>query len=335
LDELADILTVANAAQKKLDDLANSDQTTFTVNEIKTVVAELFTLDGMKVCGMTIGEITAVGGKEALMEAYGNFNNNIVVDMNGGIYSEIADLAGKFSGKAEVTIPDFGKPDAIMQANKAETDVADLSSINTKIASKPAPKGTSDVQTISDAYGYVIDLAFRTNASGSNLLLQTAAEARIHGADSETMGGGSTMSFTISEGFTVEKMQSLMGKIKVVFFKNDGTNEIVAIAGVDTADAATTVTGSTVTAPLKIVKDTGFATQAQAKICALSANTEVKISALVYLDGTQVTNADVGTGALSMYGSLNLQFSSSATLVPMDYSAGYAAPVTVTESAAG
>lgn len=48
-------------------------------------------------------------------------------------------------------------------------------------------------------------------------------------------------------------------------------------------------------------------------------NTPTAISAIVYLDGDHVDNADVANAAQSMSGTLNLQFSSTATLTPMDY----------------
>ena len=57
------------------------------------------------------------------------------------------------------------------------------------------------------------------------------------------------------------------------------------------------------------------------KIMALTQNTATAMSVLVYLDGNTVTNADVAaTGSTSMTGTMNLQFSSSATLIPMEYS---------------
>jgi hypothetical protein len=118
-------------------------------------------------------------------------------------------------------------------------------------------------------------------------------------------------------------MKALMNHIKVVFFLNDGdTKAVLAEARLDTANAK--VSGNDVTADLKIWNGTGFAAQADAAIYNMPTNSAVKISALVYLDGETITNADVGTGALSMSGRMNLQFSSSANLVPMDYSAGYA-----------
>ena len=49
-------------------------------------------------------------------------------------------------------------------------------------------------------------------------------------------------------------------------------------------------------------------------------NTATTVSALVYLDGANITNADVAaTASTSMTGTMNLQFASSANLVPMEY----------------
>jgi hypothetical protein len=60
--------------------------------------------------------------------------------------------------------------------------------------------------------------------------------------------------------------------------------------------------------------------QADAKIQALSQNAATAVSVLVYLDGTTMTNADVGFDkSSSVTGTANFQFSSSATLVPMEY----------------
>ena len=55
-------------------------------------------------------------------------------------------------------------------------------------------------------------------------------------------------------------------------------------------------------------------------IMPLTQNSAHRLSVLVYLDGNKITNGSVAaTAATSMTGSMNLQFSSSATLVPMDY----------------
>ena len=55
-------------------------------------------------------------------------------------------------------------------------------------------------------------------------------------------------------------------------------------------------------------------------IMSLTQNDPTKLTAIVYLDGDIVDSSMVSaTAARSMTGTLNLQFASSATLVPMDY----------------
>jgi len=176
---------------------------------------------------------------------------------------------------------------------------------------------------ITDFYGYIIDLAFRTNVAGSNLLLQTAAQNRIYSNNTENeaiMGSGSTMTFTGSDTFKAPNVQKLMKHIRMVFFQpSDGT--ILAYAALD-ADTPKEVDGHTVTANIYLCDATGATLnkdQTTAVITALEQNIAKAVSVLVYLDGETITNADVANGTASMTGSVNLQFSSSANLVPMDY----------------
>ena len=67
-------------------------------------------------------------------------------------------------------------------------------------------------------------------------------------------------------------------------------------------------------------KTTGEAADAPADntLTALTQNVAKKVTAIVYLDGDIVDNTMVANAASSMTGSLNLQFSSSATLRPME-----------------
>ena len=326
--------TVAGA-RTTLNNLIGSGQTSYTWAEISTVIGALFDSSKMTFCGMTIAEVKDPGdpddpttsGLVKLQEKMQDkYNGQLVVEMAGGIYSEIADLTDTFSGSAYLTVQGMTAK-SVMQAMKTSNAKALLGQVNAAIAAAPAPKGTSTVVSISDPYAYIVDLAFRTNASNSKLLLQTAAEQRIDtSSDENTQGAGSNMTFTSVDGFATADMIDLMKNIKIIFFENNGdAKTILAEAKLDTANA--TVTGNDVTADLKIVKGEGLATQAEAVITSLPTNQAKKISVLVYLDGTSITNADVGTGALSMSGRMNLQFSSSANLVPMDYSAGYAAAV--------
>lgn len=85
-------------------------------------------------------------------------------------------------------------------------------------------------------------------------------------------------------------------------------------------------------------KTTGEAgAAADNKLTALTQNVAKKVTAIVYLDGDIVDNTMVANAASSMTGSLNLQFSSSAALKPMENtgmrgggSTGTTTPVTYT-----
>lgn len=329
--ELATVVAIAENAKSQLNGLTGDS---FTWTQISPVVGILFDSEKLTLCGMTLDQVMDEGTEDdptssglvklqtAMQEQY---NNQLLAEMTGGIYSEIADLTDTFSGSAYLTVQGMTVK-SVMQANKTSTVTRYyLGQTNAALASVGAPEGdTSATPSISDAYAYVIDMAFRTNASNSKLLLQTAADQRIDtSTDDTTMGAGSTMTFTSVDGFSTDNMKKLMSNIKVVFYLNEGdTKTVLATAKLDTTNA--TVSGNDVTAYLKIWDGTAFKSQADAVIYNMPTNSAVKISALVYLDGESITNADVGTGALSMSGSMNLQFSSSANLVPMDYSAGYA-----------
>ena len=111
-------------------------------------------------------------------------------------------------------------------------------------------------------------------------------------------------------------------KTGTVEFKTaaDGTNTVTAklylyefsMTTKEDHNAEGTVTGSHQTGAITIGKQI-----ASPAITALEADVPMIVTALVYLDGSVVNNSMVAASALqSMTGTLNLQFSSSATLMP-------------------
>lgn len=170
-----------------------------------------------------------------------------------------------------------------------------------------------------------------------------------------TQGGGSYMEFRTSNptNFSVDELRALMSALRVVFVEpvqteNAGvTYNVLGVAAADitcrTGDggATYTYTGGTATEDgnglkaelylntykveggvltLNGKKTTGEAADAPADntLTALTQNVAKKVTAIVYLDGDIVDNTMVANAASSMTGSLNLQFSSSATLKPME-----------------
>lgn len=172
-----------------------------------------------------------------------------------------------------------------------------------------------------------------------------------------TQGGGSYMEFRTSniKNFSVDELRALMSALRVVFVEPDQTENagvttltynVLGVAAADItgtyneSNGTTTYTGGTQTddgkglkAKLHLntyeVKDgvltlTGKKTTGEAAaaddntLTALTQNVAKKVTAIVYLDGDIVDNTMVANAASSMTGSLNLQFSSSATLKPME-----------------
>lgn len=195
------------------------------------------------------------------------------------------------------------------------------------------------LKAITDFYGYILDMAFRTNASGSKLQLQTEAANRVYSGDTNTdsaiQGSGSKMTFEKSDTtLQGESLQKLMEAIRVAFVANDGSNKLLGIASLDgvAAVAGENTEGAysgTLTLKNFTLDEKGVLklttknedTDTKDDLVALTQNQATKISVVVWLDGDIVDNTMVGNEATSITGSMNLQFSSSATLTPMENSA--------------
>ena len=240
-----------------------------------------------------------------------------------GVYSNFADVGGNYSSSIVISELTYGSV-KLTNVNATMTTVCG-NNYAAKIEYGDAPAGATGAGTaITDSYGYALDFWFRTNASGSDLLLQEAGQQRVYedAHNAATMGGGSYMEFeSTNANFTTGKVKDLMQAIRIVFTNQD--NNVLAYAKLGTA----AVTGSKVKAPIELwaatvtadgkITYTGTAKLDSQKITALAANTPTAISVYVYLDGDVVDNGDVANAATSMTGSMNLQFASTAELTPM------------------
>ena len=333
---------------------------------IKDAVDALVNPDKMVVGGVEVSKIDdAQAGTngylskaDAISAILSYFTQNGRVDMvmkdGSGVYAELAGLVGNYTASGltiDVSIVGMnvpGVPIAMSTEVTQPNQVGDLS-----VGGTPdADVGNNTV--IADTYGYAIDFGFRTNAAGSNLMLQTEAAQRVYG-ESEylaTQGGGSYLEFRSADTdtFSVDEIRALMSAIRVVFVDDAGSVLGVAAADITSnteADGTVTYTGGTELSPTAGGKDGGLqATLAlynytitaldgegdkltlgekltDNTLTALTQNVAKKVSAIVYLDGDLVDNTMVANAQTSMTGALNLQFSSDATLVPMDNSALY------------
>lgn len=235
----------------------------------------------------------------------------------GGAYCDVADFVGEYTSKAFdlVIIEDiFSATGATMQVkmNSAVTQMH-FTDVTTAVNDLPAPAGAGSAENIlSTAYGYTVDLAFRTSAgTGAKLMLAKPNTERVKGT-SDLQGGGAT--FTVTDGTDVAKLAKAL---RVVFI-NTADNTILGVAGIDTADVTNVNTYGLHMYNYTVDEDVGTVTLGEKKtddsITTLTKDTAKAISTLVYVDGGAVDYAmDKVTG------SLNLQFCTDAELQPMQY----------------
>lgn len=321
-----------------------------TAPDYKTALTKLVDTTKVTINGYNA---TAKTGEEAknLMGEDGKINSTFMstvisdggamVEMpdDSGVFAYIGSVAGNYAAATKVTVEFKGLKLTDMPATMKT--VATLDTTVTDALNLVQANGTStgDI-SLSDTYGYALDMAFRTNAANSYLKLQTAAAQRVYSDSTSeaTQGGGSTMTFTAAtadDGTALLKdaqIVSLMQSIRVAFIDPDN-GTLYGIATLENITANAAGTGMTGELTLKDVSDLNTTTNTfklnnrpgtddeNAKLMQLEQNVAKKMTVLVYLDGHDVDNGDVANAASSMTGTLNLQFSSSATLKPMDNTA--------------
>ena len=228
----------------------------------------------------------------------------------GGLITAVADQAGDYSVSIRMDALNATlNATTANNAGKGLLDAVDISGLKVPAGSST---NTNTNTTVTDFYGYVIDLAFRTNVT-ADLQMQADAIDRIYtdGAGA-TAGGGTGVIYTAPSGMNDTQVTSMLSAVRVVFFDPD-TGAIYATGqlGKPTIQAATgTTKATTATATLAL-------TSGDVKITALEAAVPKKVSVLVYLDGTLLNNISVFNGQDSGTLRFNFQFSSSADLNPM------------------
>ncbi len=268
-----------------------------------------------------------------------------IVEMpdDSGVFAYIGKAAGNYSAQTKVTINYQGIGLNNINATLKTTATVD-NTVKQGLNNLTAAASQGTATYITDSFGYVLDFAFRTNAAGSSLQLATEGLQRIYNGqddasqNADTMGSGSTMTFKSVENngvklLSAQQITKLMEAIRVVFINpEDGTIYGVATLDDISADANDTdaMTGKLSLKNVTFNVDGTFTTKVwteeektagtNLKLVDLPQNTATKVSAVVYLDGDLVDNSMVANASKSITGSMNLQFKSSETLVPMNYS---------------
>lgn len=253
-------------------------------------------------------------------------NVKITLGPNSGIFADIAEFIGNYSSMMTYV----GTNIEITTAVATEAYLVALGEAVKDLEAADSTGAGQEAVALTATYGYALDLAFRCNAAGSDLLLQTTPENRIYEESTvgSTMGGGSYMEFSTDDSaFTVAKMIELMDAIRVAFI--DDQNRILGVAKLNTSNRV--LNEGTVKSPLYLYEfelsdEDGSILMGERRlgdnvIASLTQNVAKAITAVVWLDGDIVDNTMVSaTESASLTGVLNLQFASSANLIPADNS---------------
>lgn len=277
-------------------------------------------LMGDKVTILADGKEVTTTGKTAVQLGQELQGKALQVTVSSGLFKTTADFTGTMTGTLKI----LGLVDA------TGTVVAKDPTVKTSVDgivrkySAPEGSGTSN-DIITTSYGYAVDLAFKTNASGNQLRLQGITGVnRVGGGESDngTMGGGT--SYTFTDGTSLADMGKIAKALRVVFMDKD--KKVVAVAAIDQAPGA--IKANTYKYALHIYESTftanggiklGDAVTDDA-IMTLEQDTATALSTIVYLDGENVDYALNGVdGNAGIVGTLNLQFCGSTNLTPMTY----------------
>ena len=266
--------------------------------------------------------------KEEILGNLADFVKGARLSVSGGLYTDVANFTGPYTSSGfDFTVP-IEQQGGVTAGTKVKDASLEIrmsvatsygSEINALFGQLKPPAGDATA-LITDTYGYIVDLAVRCNAK-TNLLLSAEAKNRVAN-DTATQGAGST--YTVNAGVTDEKdLKKVAQALRVVFVNNqdDGGYQILGVAGL-TATGTPLATNDTGVYPLHMYTWETDAnggiklktTVTNDVITDMTADIAQCISVLVYLDGNYV---DYAMGGVS--GTLNLQFSSSTALTPMDY----------------
>ena len=320
IEEKESIQNDLNAASNECTALSGGE---YTWIQIRAIMDKLMSLDGIY-----IGESKFTDMKAADIMALAGTNFKMTLAPGSGVFADIADFTGDFSSWISVMGSDV-EISTVTQQNPAY--LAELASVVRELDAVDGSGSGSTKVDLTSTYGYALDMAFRCNAPLSELLLQTEALQRIYedSFSASTMGGGSYMEFKSSDkNFTFEQTIKLMDAVRVAFI--DDQNAILGIAKLNTSNRITV--DDSIKAPLYLYdfsfsnedEDRGALIMGERRkfdntITNLDRNVSKAVTVLVWLDGDIVDNTMVSAESeTSLNGILNLQFASSADLVPAD-----------------
>lgn len=325
VDALKIIQNNLSSAVNTCNTLKTDGTGTYTWAQLRSVLDIVMDLDGIYIGEKLFSNMSA----QELMDLMGS-DFTMTLGPASGVFAQIADFTGDYSAwismmGSDVEIKTLTQVKPVYLVALAEK-VKELESADGSTA------GETKV-TLTATYGYAVDLAFRCNAAISDLLLQTDASQRIYdtSAAPSTMGGGSYMEFSTADpSFSLEQQIKLMDAVRVGFVDDQGN--LLGVAKLNVSNRS--VIEDVVRAPLYLYdfsiseeeEDYGAMIIGERRktdntIVSLTQNVAKAITVVVWLDGDLVDNTMVSAEEeTSLNGILNLQFASSADLIPADNS---------------
>lgn len=309
---LTELRTAITTAKSKIPGNPADAENGYIWDEIKVAYMSL-----MDITSMTLGEgdnakttdeVRNMSEADQRKWGVALVKSGLKITAKAGLFSDAVDFVDEVTSTEPATVEDINC--TIYVTKTSTVNEAYLVTLG-KVVAAYAYGGTGEEQaTITDKYGYAVDLAFRSNAPGK-LKLSDAA-VRVEGdASNTTMGGGCY--FTASA--TSDK--SALAALRIAFV-ND-RQEVLAVGKLDMkADGAAAANKYPVHLyGFRVVDDVLTVTDAAVKddvILDLKANEAVALTAVVFMDGDATSFAQ---GEAS--GSLNLQFATTAKLQAMRY----------------
>lgn len=307
-------------ATTRLDELArNARQLARQAQTIPWPDAEGLIAALMDVNGSYVQEDRLSSG-----EAYSHFKNehtSLLVSANAGALGTITDFIGNYTLFYTTSIPDSGKKGNV-EVQTASAETPRLAILSSDLENRQPAYTIGARISLQDICGFAVDTALRCNVT-SDLLLQTEESLRVaeNAEFPVTQGGGSYIRFSV-ENLEMDKTLFMMDGIRVGFLDSQGT--LMAVAKPNTDDFQQIE--DTITAPLYLyeftIADSGSITmgeqRTEAAITQLTQNIPTIVTIVVWLDGDHVDNSMAQTTNQKMEGTLNLQFASSADLLPSE-----------------
>lgn len=300
------------ALNNKLNGISaiETSKDSYTWDDIETNFKALIDADTMTIGSgenaKTVQEVKDMSDEEQQTWGIRLARDGAPITVASGVFSETADFVDTLTSKTFV----ITEINCTVVANKtAAATTAYLTELGNTVSGYKYEGTGNAVASITNTYGYAIDLAFQTSKAG-DLQLSTDAVSRV-GESTEVTGSGSV--YTAG----TDADENALKALRIAFV--DEENKLLAVGKLDIAAKSGTnypvkLYSYTISEGVLTVSDTQVSNN---KITTLKENTPTAITAIVFLDGDASAYAQGGAT-----GTLDLQFKHSEPLVPMNYT-GY------------